>query len=138
MAHGIQMIAVRAVLAPAAAVFLGVAQANAWGAIAYSMTTQDYGYSFDYGSRQAAEDRAMRECEAQSGADDCRANVFFNNGCGAVAWGTSPLGGGRNLYVFRGQAAGSRVHAENEALQECRTAFEPEIRNCRILVSVCD
>ena len=138
MACGIQVNAGRTALAPAVAVCLSAVQADAWGAIAYSMTTQDYGYSYEYGSQRAAEERAMRECVAQSGATDCKAQVFFNNGCGAVAWGTSPLGGGRNLYVFRGRAEATRARAENEALQECRAAFEPPIGNCEILVSVCD
>ncbi|MFP4538135.1 MAG: DUF4189 domain-containing protein, partial [Dichotomicrobium sp.] len=40
------------------------ASAASYGAIAYSPNSGVWGYSYDYGSRGAAERRAMRECRA--------------------------------------------------------------------------
>jgi hypothetical protein len=56
-----------------------------YGAIARSQSTGSHGYSYDYATRNAAETRALRECESYSGTGDCQVLVWFSNGCGALA-----------------------------------------------------
>lgn len=57
------------------------AQSSYYGAIAVSLSTGRYGYSYDYPSYSSAEDRAVSEC----GVDDCVAKISWRNGCGALA-----------------------------------------------------
>ena len=56
-----------------------------YGAIAYSDRTRSHGWSKDYPSRAAAEKAAIAGCAKH--ADDCRAVLWFKNGCGALATG---------------------------------------------------
>lgn|GEM_PF-5377611 len=44
--------------------------ADNYGAIAYSKSSGAYGYSYDFGSREAAEERALSECRARG--DGCK------------------------------------------------------------------
>ncbi|AFY71553.1 hypothetical protein Pse7367_3313 [Thalassoporum mexicanum PCC 7367] len=82
---------------------LGVSSARAedsYGAIARSRSTEGKGYSWNYATRAAAENRAYRECESVSGNGDCQVLLWFRNACGSIAesttgaagtgWGTSP------------------------------------------------
>ncbi len=63
-------------------VAFGAAQAeDNYGAIAYSDSTGNWGYSHDYGSRAQAENSALRRCKS----DDCEIKVWFKNSCGALA-----------------------------------------------------
>ena len=63
---------VRFVLLPLALTGLSSAvHAANFGAVAYSDSTGDYGYSFDYRTAKDATDRAIHECEKPSGAQDC-------------------------------------------------------------------
>ncbi len=57
---------------------------NAFGAIAYSPSTQMYGSSVQK-SRQAAEASALRDCMAKTNSHDCRTLVWFENSWGALA-----------------------------------------------------
>ncbi|MBW4586168.1 DUF4189 domain-containing protein [Aetokthonos hydrillicola Thurmond2011] len=57
---------------------------NAFGAIAYSPSTQMYGSSVQP-SRQAAETSALRDCFAKSNSRDCRTLIWFENAWGALA-----------------------------------------------------
>ena len=57
-----------------------------YGAIAYGAVSRAYGYSYAWGTRQMAEDVAMKNC-AQHGSD-CQIMVWFERKCGAVAQGT--------------------------------------------------
>ncbi len=56
-----------------------------YGAIAYSPSSGNHGYSYDYNSRQGAENRALSECNSLTAAGDCIVLVWFSNGCGALA-----------------------------------------------------
>jgi serine/threonine-protein kinase len=64
-----------------------------YGAIARSPMTGSHGYAYDYATRDAAETRALRECESYSGAGDCQVLVWFANACGALAEGSNGAAG---------------------------------------------
>jgi serine/threonine-protein kinase len=64
-----------------------------YGAIARSSTVGSHGYAYDYATREAAETRALRECESYSGSGDCEVLVWFANGCGALAEGNNGAAG---------------------------------------------
>jgi len=88
-----RLVLVLAVLGQAAMLVPTAATARDYfGAIAYSQSTRSHGYSYDYGSRAAAEQRAFNECARYGGG--CRIAVWFRNACGALAvggdggWGT--------------------------------------------------
>lgn len=74
-----------------------------YGAIATSDATGRWGLTYDYPSRAAAERAAVKEC----GADDCQAEVWFVNSCGAVAKNDSEVSYG---------LGDSRAEAEAAAL----------------------
>ncbi len=103
---------------------VGVSQALAdhYGAIAYSATNHSGSYSYDYGSRDAAEADALHRCSA--GAPDCAVVMWFKNACGALAVG--PKGTGHAW-------AGGRQAAEREALRYCGK-YSAE---CRVTTWVC-
>jgi serine/threonine-protein kinase len=92
-----------------------------WGAIAYSNSTGRAGYSYDYATQADAINSAVQRC----GVRDCRAVVWFVNGCGAYAKGDN------NSY---GWGTGtSRAVAESNALAECRKRGG----GCRIIQWTC-
>jgi hypothetical protein len=93
-----------------------------YGAIAYSSSTGNWGYSYDYGSRAQAENSALRRC----GRDDCEIKVWFKNSCGAMAKAS-------NGALGWSYAASSRAEAESLALSEC----EARGSNCRIVCWAC-
>lgn len=66
---------------------------NAFGAIAYSPSTQMYGSSVEQ-SRQAAEASALRDCLTKTKSVDCRTLVWFKNAWGALAIGNNGAAGG--------------------------------------------
>lgn len=100
------------------------AQADNFGAIAYSPAASSHGYSYNYATQWAAENRALQECERYSGMGDCRIIVWFKNGCGALAEGNGGYGSGWGA---------TRALAERNALQSCsQYAY-----NCRITRWVC-
>lgn len=112
----------------AGALFLGdapgVQSASAgYGAIAYSPSSGVWGYSYNYGSRGAAERRALRECRIRGGG--CRSIVWFRNACGALASGHG------NAYGWSWNT--SRAAARRRAMRECRA----RTGGCRIRVDVC-
>ena len=95
-------------LAVAATLFAALslpARADYYGAIAYSTGSGAVGYSYDYGSRYAAEARALNEC-----GGGCFIATWFRNACGALAVG--PRGWGAAW-------ANSRSGAERAALGYC-------------------
>jgi hypothetical protein len=105
----------------------GIAMLTAIGAIAYSSRKGVHGYSFDFGSVNAASQAALLNCRNQEkGADDCRVLVTFHDACGALALG------GNGAY---GSAWGlSQREASAKALVECR----PHGGNgCKIERQVC-
>jgi serine/threonine-protein kinase len=102
-----------AVIAPVLffSLFLANAQArNYFGAIAYSTTSQAYGYSYDYPSRKGAEARALAECEERGGG--CEIVIWFRNACGALA----TAGNGARGWAWDK----TRGEAEAAAMDYCR------------------
>jgi hypothetical protein len=93
-----------------------------YGAIAYSPSTGNYGYSYDYSSRGEAERSALTRCKK----DDCVIKVWFKNSCGALA----KAGNGALGYSW---AASNREEAESEALSQCRKRGS----KCRIVCWAC-
>jgi hypothetical protein len=94
----------------AASLFLATATAalaDNFGAIAYSQHDGASSHSFDYGSRDEAEERAMQEC-----GPGCAVVLWFKNGCGA-------LGGGQG-YGYGVGWGSNREEAESLALSACR------------------
>ncbi|MGK7890800.1 MAG: DUF4189 domain-containing protein [Leptolyngbyaceae cyanobacterium] len=97
-----------------------------YGAIARSPSTWAHGYSYDYANQRAAETRALRECESQSGTGDCEVMVWFRNACGALAEASNGAAG---------SGWGSeREIAEDYAMQSC---YDVGDRTCRITRWVC-
>lgn len=80
-----------------------------YGAIAYSPSTGAHGWTYDYATRQEAQDTALSECRQH--ADDCVIALWFRNACGALAIGSNGYGSGWGT---------SRSRAERDALQSCR------------------
>ncbi|ONM47795.1 DUF4189 domain-containing protein [Nocardia donostiensis] len=74
-----------------------------YGAIAVSLSTGRYGYSYDYPSYAAAEASAEDRC----GVADCVAKISWRNGCGALAVSSN---------YFSYGAAATRSGARREAL----------------------
>jgi hypothetical protein len=83
-----------------------------FGAIAYSPSTDKFGYSFDYPSQSEAEGRALRECRKVGGAEDCESVLWFKNVCGALA--TDGKG------AYGADWAGTTKKAEAQAMDYCR------------------
>jgi hypothetical protein len=86
------------------------AQAQRYGAIAYSPATGAHGWAYSHPSRRSAGRRALRGCRQYAG--DCRVVVWTRNTCAALAIG-------------RGNAAGwawntSLRRAQRNALRQCR------------------
>jgi Domain of unknown function (DUF4189) len=98
-----------------------------FGAIAFSPSTGAYGYSFEYRTRNQAEKRAIAECKARNGGDDCATEIWFYDNCGALAVGA---GATRSAAYSADKAAASR-----RALEACNG------RNggaaCEIKATVC-
>ena len=108
MQKGISILAMVLVLA-SMTLFVTPAEANNYGAIAYSQSTGASGRSWDYRSRAAAERAALNNCYRHAG--DCRV-IWFRNACGAVAVGN---GGG-----WGSAWANTRRQAQNAAIRSCR------------------
>jgi len=74
---------------------VGAIEANAqsYGAIARSPSTQDKGYSWNYDTRDAAERRALRECENISNPGDCEVLIWARNACMSIAEGSNGAAG---------------------------------------------
>jgi serine/threonine-protein kinase len=89
---------------------IGGAAAQNYGAIAFSPSTGATGWSYDYGSRSAAESTALANC--RQNAPDCIVPIWFRDACGALAVGND------NGY---GTGWGTtRDIAESLALNVCR------------------
>ncbi|HJQ23609.1 MAG TPA: DUF4189 domain-containing protein [Blastocatellia bacterium] len=79
-----------------------------WGAIAYSYSTGRYGTAYDYATQDQAINSAVERCRA----NDCKAVVWFERGCGSFAVGYNRVSGWA--------IGNSRAEAESKALAECR------------------
>ncbi len=96
------------------------AAADNYAAIAFSQDTGSVGYSIDYGTQAAAEERALEEC-----GRDCEVVLWVRNACGALATGDD------NGYGT-GWAT-SRQEAERIALSSCND----NVANCSVNRWVC-
>ena len=95
-----------------------------FGAIAYSSSTGSYGWSNNYATRDAAENRALQECESFSGAGDCFVAVWVEN-----AWAS--LAKASNLaYGWAWNT--DKSQAEINALQECSQRGS----NCSLVTTI--
>ncbi len=90
------------------------AAADNFGAIAYSTGSGAIGYSYDYGSRDEAEEHALQEC-----GPGCQVVVWFKNACGAVAAG-SDRGYGTGWADSRGEAEETAMRYCQQNSQGCR------------------
>ncbi|AFY72631.1 hypothetical protein Syn7502_00471 [Synechococcus sp. PCC 7502] len=102
-----------------------VALADNFGAIARSRNTGDKGYAWNFSTREQAERRARRECANVSGADDCRALLWFKNACGSIAEASN---GGAGTGWGTDEAL-----AERYALESCSTVGS----RCRVVRTFC-
>ncbi len=89
---------------------------NYFGAISYSQTTRSHGYSYDYGSRSAAEQRAYNECAQYGGG--CKIAVWFRNACGALAVGQDG-GWGAGWNANRPGAEAAAINSCNSVSYGC-------------------
>lgn len=94
-----------------------------YGAIAFSQATGAHGYSYDYNSRSAAQQRAMQECRRYGRG--CKIANWFRNACGALAVG--------NGNGWGAEWGNTRGEAERLALQRCGT----HTSNCWVRRWVC-
>jgi hypothetical protein len=84
-----------------------------FGAIAYSITANKSGLSYGYPTQGEAERKAVSAClKETNGATDCKAYVWFDNRCGAIASGDDDV---VQLGVGMNESA-----AVNAALSSCR------------------
>lgn len=97
-----------------------------FGAIAFSSSTEIFGYSRDFDMRGAAENRAISECRKAGGADDCEVVVWFNQSCGALA----SDGDG----MFGSDWAATKKKAKSKALSNCQ---QHTSKACTIRKSLC-
>jgi serine/threonine-protein kinase len=95
-------------------------QNDYWGALAYSYETGRYGFAYDYRTKDEATDSAVGHC----GVDDCKAVVWFRNGCGAFAKGDNAFGWG---------IGDDKKDAQEKALAACREHGD----GCRVIEWAC-
>jgi hypothetical protein len=111
---------------------LGISSARAddsYGAIARSPSTHGKGYSWNYATRAAAENRAYRECESASGYGDCQVLLWFRNACGSIAESTDGAAGtGWGTYP---------ALAERYAMESCAGVSRYGYSSCSITRTFC-
>lgn len=93
-----------------------------FGAIAYSAKSGAQGWSTNQPSRQAAEKAALAACRKH--AKDCRAVVWFQNGCGALAVSSKVYGWGWGT---------TQTLADAQALKAC----SEHAKNCKVKRRLC-
>lgn len=103
--------------------FCATAQADSFGAIAFSPDTGASSHSTGRSSRGNAQEWALYYCGEY--ADDCRIAINFRNACGAVARGSN--GGWGSNWGY------NRAGAENNAISACRQ----HDRGCRVVRWAC-
>ncbi len=121
-----------AAMTPGCAVCLTAAEAasrattsdDLYAAIAYSRSTGNSGYAFNFATRAGAEARALERC----GASDCSIYVWVRNGCCALAVGD----GNRYGWSWR-YGANAYSEARSRAMAECNA----RTGNCRIVAWTC-
>jgi hypothetical protein len=101
-------------------------QMESFGAIAYSVSTNNVGYSNDASSAKEAERIALSYCSEDKGADDCKLEAQFENRCGAIAWGDDE--------IIRWGIDMNKSLAESAALMSCKGHGG---KNCEAIASHC-
>jgi hypothetical protein len=107
----------------AAGLMTGAAQADTFGAIAFSQNTGAHGYSYNFPSRARAERHALGNCRNYAG--DCAIATWFVNSCGAIA-----VGRGNGWGVGWGEG---RAGVQRRAMAECRARTS----GCQVVRWVC-
>ncbi len=96
-----------------------------YGAIAYSVSKNRYGYSANFPTQEQAEQRSIEECIKDGGGDDCKPVWFKTPNCGALARGPDRWGS---------DYAESRDAAEEKALNNCSDGGRFD---CTVDIAVC-
>ncbi|MGL5061000.1 MAG: DUF4189 domain-containing protein, partial [Microcoleus sp.] len=100
---------------------------NAYGATAYSPSTDATGISWDHPSERAALNAAIAACNKETGgANDCEALTSNTNNCGAIAVGEGGAGAGWD---------DDKSGAEAQALAACS---QLKGGNCQVQLSACN
>ena len=90
-----------------------------YGAVAINVATGNTGYSYDYGTRSEAEERALREC-----GSNCEIALWIENTCGAVSYSKK--------HKIYGWAWGDDSwQIERDSVKECGES------DCVLEVSLC-
>ncbi|NJM10695.1 MAG: DUF4189 domain-containing protein [Synechococcaceae cyanobacterium SM1_2_3] len=106
-----------------------------YGAIAFSHATMNYGISYNFDSRQAAEAAAVNYCANNANKPtDCQVATWFYNHCGALAIKPNS---GKGDGAWAAEHAGSRRSAEQKAMLSCARFAGPAAKNCRVVKSFC-
>ncbi len=100
---------------------------STFGAIAYSPSTGQYGFSYRAVNQSQAVQAAINYC----GANDCSSVVWVQGGCAAAAVGKATEDGDNNISWAYDT---SRIRARNMALQACRNAGNAQ---CDLLAWTC-
>lgn len=98
-------------------------QSKSFGAIAYSVKDEGYGYSDSQKDRKAAEKTAMNYCKKYG--KKCKVEVWFYNSCGAVAADGKKTGWGQSS---------NENSARKDALDKCRKSGG---KHCAVKASHC-
>lgn len=133
-----------------------VASAAFYGAIAFSDSTGDYGYAFNYRSMEASSQRAIRECMKHSAAKDCVVikGVGSSRGgpelCAALTVLALPMkknNGEASVLRWRTvETAPTRDEAEEKSRTGCQDlrkklagdkADSPDAPQCQLIAAVC-
>lgn len=93
-----------------------------FGAIAYSATSGAQGWSNNQPSREAAEKAALKACRRH--AKDCKAVVWFQNGCGALAVSSKVYGWGWGT---------TQALADAQAMKAC----SEHAKHCKVTRRLC-
>ncbi len=95
-----------------------------YGAIAYSVSDDAYGYSFAYHNAGDANQRALSDCSAQG--NGCKVVLTFSETCAALAAGDN-----KRFAANTGDGAGD---AAGQAMNACNHKGG---KNCSIRLSTC-
>jgi serine/threonine-protein kinase len=93
-----------------------------FGAIAYSAKSGAQGWSNNHPSREAAEKAALKACRKH--AQDCKAVVWFQNGCGALAVSSKVYGWGWGT---------TQTLADAQAIKACSA----HAKHCQVTRRLC-
>ncbi|WDJ07612.1 DUF4189 domain-containing protein [Xanthomonas campestris] len=94
-----------------------------WGALAYSKDDKILGVAESKASKSDARKAAVDFC-TQAGGVGCKVQVFYKNGCIAIA-------SSQATYSSKTSTSASKVRAESIALEECGKS------DCKIYYSGC-